>query len=207
MPADDPQNPVPVYAVIPAAGRSQRMGQPKQLLPYGDRTMLEVVIETLLASPMNGLAVVTHTGIAAELDLEEDPRFLTVINDDAESEMLDSVRLGISALIEACTPPPDCGFCVCPGDLPGVDVASVTTCIRHFRRAPRSIVVATFRDRHGHPIIFPRSLTSDLGRITDGGLAALLRRHAAKVHPAECETPGVTRDIDTPDDYDETGCV
>ena len=41
-----------IYAVIPAAGRSRRMGIAKQLLPYDDRTALEVVIETILASPM-----------------------------------------------------------------------------------------------------------------------------------------------------------
>jgi molybdenum cofactor cytidylyltransferase len=203
--ADGQSDPIPVYAIIPAAGRSVRMGQPKQLLPYGDRTILEAVIETMLASPMSGLSVVTHTDIAEELDLAEDPRFLTVINDDAQSQMLDSIRMGIDALVEALPAPADCGFCVCPGDMPGVDVASVTTCIRHFQEHPASIVVATFQAKHGHPIVFPLSLTSELSAITEGGLAELLRSHPDALSPVECETPGVAQDIDTPGDYDEAG--
>ena len=32
-------------AIILAAGESRRMGQPKQLLPFGDKTMLECVLD------------------------------------------------------------------------------------------------------------------------------------------------------------------
>ena len=179
------------------------MGEPKQLMPYGDRTILETVIETMLASPMNGLAVVTHSDIAEVLDLAEDPRFITVINNDADSQMLDSIRMGLEALIEACAPPAECGFCICPGDMPGVDVASVTTCIRQFRQHPEAIVVATFQSKRGHPVIFPRALAAQLGAITEGGLAELLHRHPDKLHPVECETPGVTQDVDTREDYED----
>ncbi|MHC4610060.1 MAG: nucleotidyltransferase family protein, partial [Planctomycetota bacterium] len=125
---DLPGGPAAVYGVIPAAGRSRRMGSPKQLLPYGDSTVLETVIETVLATPMSGLAVVTHSDIVDELDLAEDPRFLTAINDDAESQMLDSIGLGIEALRGECDPAAKSGILVCPGDMPGIDVATIEAC-------------------------------------------------------------------------------
>ena len=36
-----------IYAVVPAAGRSSRMGRPKLSLPLGERTVLEQVILAL----------------------------------------------------------------------------------------------------------------------------------------------------------------
>lgn len=191
-----------VYAVIPAAGRSRRMGSPKQLLPYGDRTVLESVIETVLAAPTSGLAVVTHTAVANELDLTEDPRFVTVINDDAESQMLDSIRLGIEAAQGAFEPTPDSGILVCPGDMPWIDVPTVTACIVAFADRHEGIIVATHQGKRGHPIIVPLSMIAELGAIPTGGLAELLTRHPDKIHCVECPTPGVTHDLDTPGDYD-----
>jgi molybdenum cofactor cytidylyltransferase len=203
--ASNHQDPVAVYAIIPAAGRSLRMGQLKQLMPYGDRTILETVIETVLAGPVNGLVVVANSDIDDELDLSEDPRFVTAINDDAESQMLDSILLGLDTLAAAFDLPRHCGVCVCPGDMPGIDVASVTACVNQFRQHADRIVVATFQAKRGHPIIVPHPMTAELAEITEGGLAELLHRHTDKLHPVECETPGVTKDIDTPGDYQDPG--
>ncbi len=199
---DDQPTSVAVYAVIPAAGRSRRMGSAKQLLPYGDRTVLERVIETVLAAPTSGLAVVTHAAVATELDLAEDPRFLTVINDDAESQMLDSIRLGIEALGDTFAPGDDSGVLVCPGDMPGIDVANVTACIEAFAERGDAIVVASHQRKQGHPIIVPQSMVAELETIPSGGLAVLLERHSDRVRCVECPSAAVTQDLDTPEDYD-----
>ena len=187
---DESFSPVAVYAVIPAAGQSTRMGVPKQLLPCGEGTVLETVIGTVLAAPMNGLAVVANSAVADELDLAEDPRFLTAINDDAESQMLDSICLGIEALRAEC------------GDMPEIDVETLEACIGAFVDRSNRIVVATYQGKHGHPIIVPLSMTTELSSITEGGLAELLRRHPQRTHEVDCPSSGVTRDLDTPEDYD-----
>ena len=199
---DESFSPVAVYAVIPAAGQSTRMGVPKQLLPCGEGTVLETVIGTVLAAPMNGLAVVANSAVADELDLAEDPRFLTAINDDAESQMLDSICLGIEALRAECNPPADAGILVCPGDMPEIDVETLEACIGAFVDRSNRIVVATYQGKHGHPIIVPLSMTTELSSITEGGLAELLRRHPQRTHEVDCPSSGVTRDLDTPEDYD-----
>jgi CTP:molybdopterin cytidylyltransferase MocA len=176
---------------------------PKQLLPFDDRTVLETVIETVLAAPINGLVVVTHTSVADELDLAEDPRFITVINEDAESQMLDSIRLGIEAIRTRCEPPPEAGILVCPGDMPKIGLEAMTTCVETFHNRNDVIVVATHQDKRGHPIIVPMSMTDELSGIREGGLAELLRRYPERVYPVECDEPGVCRDIDTPEDYED----
>jgi molybdenum cofactor cytidylyltransferase len=47
-----------ISGILLAAGMSTRMGQPKQLLPFGRSTVIETVIETLLASQLVEVMVV-----------------------------------------------------------------------------------------------------------------------------------------------------
>ncbi|MCP4247654.1 MAG: nucleotidyltransferase family protein [bacterium] len=191
-----------VCAVIPAAGRSRRMGTDKQLLPYGRSTVLETVIETVLAAPIDGLAVVTHTAIADELDLPDDPRFVTVINDDETTHMLDSIRLGVSALARTFDLGPDAGLLVCPGDVPGLDLATLATCVAEYRNHPDSIVVATHGDKAGHPVIVPLLVLGDAPADAEGGLAGLLRRSSLHTRRVESPNTAVLEDLNTPEDYD-----
>lgn len=46
-----------LFAVVPAAGHSRRMGRPKLLLPWGPHTVIEQVL-TVLATTCNAIAVV-----------------------------------------------------------------------------------------------------------------------------------------------------
>jgi len=182
------------------------MGAPKQLLPYGGRKLLETVIERVLTAPTNGLAVVTTSAVAVELDLDDDPRFITVRNDDPQSQMIDSIRLGAEALQDFFGVLPDAGLMVFPGDMPDVDAETVHACIRAFRDLAvaanrEDIVVAAHQGKRGHPIIVPWALTAELAEIREGGLAQLLTRCPERVHLVERPSAGVTRDIDTPEDY------
>ncbi|HEY4711825.1 MAG TPA: nucleotidyltransferase family protein, partial [Dehalococcoidia bacterium] len=47
-----------ISAILLAAGESNRMGQPKQLLPFGQSTILERTIDTLLDSAVSETIVV-----------------------------------------------------------------------------------------------------------------------------------------------------
>src|SRR5882672_3012929 len=55
-------------AIILAAGESRRMGQPKQLLPFGGKTMLECVIDAFQTPRVEEIRVVL--GYKAE-EIEE----------------------------------------------------------------------------------------------------------------------------------------
>src|SRR2546423_13601895 len=46
-----------VSGLVLAAGGSSRLGRPKQLLPYGDGTLLEHVVKTACSSPIDQLIV------------------------------------------------------------------------------------------------------------------------------------------------------
>ncbi len=194
-----------VCAIVPAAGRSRRMGRDKQLLDVGGQSMLADVLDALERSRVCSVTLVTHSGITARIDTNQFTKLSVVINDDQDSHMIDSVRMGIDAACHGRVGreiPSSDGFLVLPADQPGIDVADIDRCITVFSTDTSRIVIATHAERRGHPMTFPASLaqfvTSDA---CDGGLNALPRAHADRVTTVPCGSPGVTRDIDTPDDY------
>jgi molybdenum cofactor cytidylyltransferase len=219
---------VQVFGIVPAAGSSRRMGRPKPLLPYGDSTMVGVVVRTLLHADLDGVVVVTRSEPAAFLDLPGDPRIVIVYNDDANSEMIDSVRLGLARLTELESPhrlpapfsvggpsidnrqstidnPSPVyvavGVLIVPADMPAIRVETYRACLAAFAVDPESLVIAANDGQRGHPIIFPWSLRLDVIGLHNG-LRELTQVHADRVRLVETGDPGVTRDVDSPDDYE-----
>jgi len=125
-----------------------------------------------------------------------------VLNDDETSEMIDSIRLGLAAWSQRADVHERSGFLVCPGDHPGISTADFNACISAFRANPTRIVVATRGGRRGHPLVFPAALAVFVqSAACAGGLNAVVRERADRVTPVELTSPGVTRDVDTAEDY------
>ena len=87
-----------IGGIVLCGGRSLRMGQPKLLLPFGNRTLLQVVVDTLrrVVSPI----VVVH---AADQELcPLPPGTLTVPDEVAEQGPLGGITAGLGALAGNC---------------------------------------------------------------------------------------------------------
>ncbi|MFH1749028.1 MAG: nucleotidyltransferase family protein [Planctomycetota bacterium] len=194
-----------IFAIVPAAGRSRRMGTAKQLLDVGGATMLNSVMAPLAAARVAGIALVTHSGLVNQLAAERFADTFIALNDDETSDMIDSVRIGLAAWAERETIRERDGFLVCPADHPGITTADFDTCVAAFRDTPDQIVIATRAGKRGHPIIFPGEFLPFVqSTACDSGLNALPRAHAQRVLTAPCHSTGVTRDVDTPQDYERT---
>jgi molybdenum cofactor cytidylyltransferase len=182
------------------------MGRPKQLLGVEGRTMLDAVLEPLRAADIHALTLVTHEAVAARLCLRSDSQTHIAINDDAQSEMIDSIRIGMCATRERHNVQAGDGYLVCPGDHPGITTSDFNRCIAAFRAAPDRIIVATRANRRGHPIIFPASLAPIVeSSACDQGLNALGRQLPEHIACVECDSDGICRDVDTPTDYRSLG--
>lgn len=179
------------------------MGVAKQLLAVGGRSMLAAVLEPLAAADVEGIALVTHSGIAAKIDVARFPNVFIALNEDETSEMIDSVRIGLSAWHQRTAIADEDGFLVCPADHPGIATSDFAACIAAFQAAPEKVVIAARAGRRGHPIIFPAGLASFVeSGDCDHGLNALPRTHAERVVLVECGSAGVSRDVDTSADYE-----
>src|SRR5262245_34858722 len=86
-----------VTAIVLAAGESRRMGTPKPRLPYGSGSVIQAVVRSLKASPVDPVLVVLghrHEEIAAHL---EGSGVEIVLNPRYLEGMLTSVQAGIAA--------------------------------------------------------------------------------------------------------------
>lgn len=189
-----------VFGILVAAGRSRRMGQPKQLLAIDGASLLVRMVEVMLASALDGLVVVTNDTVNNALRLSDDSRFTTIMA-DPDAEMIESILLGVSSIETTYAPSPDDGLLVCPGDLPRMTTAVVEACNREYRVRPGRIVAAAASDRPRHPIIIPHNLAGDLEKLRGVGLAGIFGIRADRMQLVRVEDEEVFRDMDTPEDY------
>ena len=186
-----------VYAIVPAAGHSRRMGTQKLLLPFAGTTVIEHVIAQLSAAPVRGIFAVVRATDDAVAAAASRTGATPVVNPDADADMLSSVRCGIRAL------PPDCDAAlVALGDQPTVRTGLVSALLEEFARHPASIVVPSHAGRRGHPVLFPSECFADVLTRYDGvGLKGLLEQHAARVRELRVDDETILHDVDDPEGY------
>ncbi len=182
--------------VVLAAGRSARMGAPKPLLRIDGRSFLGRAVEALREGGCRSVVVVAPAtpSVIAEEAIAVGAH--VVVNDEDESQQIDSLRLGLAALGEDAS-----AAVVLPVDHPLVQPATVAALLAAFRARLKPVVRATYHDRPGHPTLFSRATFGELasGRL-DRGAESVVAAHVADLEDVAVEDPGVTLDIDSPDE-------
>jgi molybdenum cofactor cytidylyltransferase len=93
---------VTVAGVLLAAGRSQRMGRPKALLPFHGKTLLHHAVQTLCATACSPRIVVVSREVEEESCwLRDEVDIALVVNPDPLRGLSSSLRVALDA-IEAC---------------------------------------------------------------------------------------------------------
>jgi nitroreductase/CTP:molybdopterin cytidylyltransferase MocA len=195
-----------VRAIVPAAGRGQRLGQDKALVDLGGRSAIDRLCSTLLAGGVHGITIVRARG-AAPLDRTLGSLWTSglveVVVVDGTADMLASVRAGSDAQ-DAGDP-----FLVIPVDHALVAPHTVERVVRLLVTAqaaerhlaadgpkpPRVALPLSF-DRPGHPAGFVASLRADLAHAST--LRDIVRREPAAV--AVVDDVWTRADLDHPED-------
>jgi molybdenum cofactor cytidylyltransferase len=191
-----------VHGIIPAAGRSRRMGRPKPALPIHGKPMLHHVAEPLLAAQLDSVVIVVNEeGRTLAEPLADHCEI--IINPRPEAEMIESVQLAIRHIAAMRSPRDDDGLLVCPADAAGISAETVQACMDTFRNDPTRIVIAAYAGKRGHPIIFPYRLAAEVLALAPGeGLNQIARRRAGDVSELSRDDPAIARNVNTPEDYD-----
>ncbi len=206
-----------IRAIVLAAGASSRMGQAKAALPFGQtgETVVARVVRTLLRGGVPDVTVVAGAHIDAVVRAMPvfartsgshvgPPSARVIEHSGWQQGQLSSLLAGLDAidtpLLEAAL--------VTLVDVPLVQPATVAAVIAEWRRTRAAIVrpadsstpLRETGSRHGHPVIFDRSVFADL-RAADlqAGAKSVFARHTV-VNVAVTD-PGAFIDLDTPGDY------
>lgn len=181
-----------ISAIILAAGKSKRMGQPKMLLPWGNTTVLGKVIETIQSAGIEDILIVANSEIASQISNCQAP---IAINDSGE--MLTSIQLGLRN-----QKPSAEAALICLGDQPQMEVRSARSVCEAFRKTQSNLVVPSYQMRRGHPWLVARPLWDEILNMREPEtMRDFLNRHNGEIHYVECGTPTILQDVDTPEDY------
>jgi molybdenum cofactor cytidylyltransferase len=184
-----------VTGLVLGAGGSRRLGRPKQLLPYGDTTLLGHVVQTARDCPFDQLVVAlggAADGVREQVDLSGAD---VVLNESFGSGCSSSIAAALGAVDERA------GLLILMlGDMPGVTPQTVDTLLAERGDAP--LAVCRYDDGRGHPFAFDRRMFEELANLHgDKGVWRLLDQRAGEV--TEIRIPGrVPLDVDTPEDYE-----
>jgi molybdenum cofactor cytidylyltransferase len=191
------------FALLPAAGKSRRMGRAKLSLPLGDRTILEHVVAALRQAEVEHILVVVgpHVPELAGLAGEAGAYVCQLAEDTAD--MRTTVEHGLCWLENRFQPRPDDAWLLVPADHPALDADVIRALEQAQASHPdHSIFVPTFRGQRGHPILLTwRHVESIREHPAGQGLNTYVRGHATQTMEVRVESEAILRDLDTPEDY------
>jgi molybdenum cofactor cytidylyltransferase len=188
-----------ICGIVLAAGRSRRMGEPKALLAAGDETFLQRAVHALREGGCAYVVVVTaRLDDETAREIAEEAAALDAgiaVNPAAESEQVDSLRIGLMSL-----PPEATAAVVAPVDVPDVSGALVGAVIRAHHETGAPIALPAREGRHGHPVLFHRRVFPELLRPELAqGARTVIHAHAGEL--AEVPVDALLPDLDTPEEY------
>jgi molybdenum cofactor cytidylyltransferase len=187
-----------ISGLILGAGASQRLGQPKQLLPIRDTTLLGwVVSQARRATGLDELVVVLGRA-ANEIRQQVDFGDATVVENVVFSEgCSSSYRSGIGALNSKSE-----AIMIILGDQPNITPEVIDRVAQEWRQGSAQILICSYRGRKGHPMIFARTMFDELLNL-HGDKAAwkLIDQNPALVQEIYFDLPP-PEDINTLQDFE-----
>ncbi|HKJ00166.1 MAG TPA: nucleotidyltransferase family protein [bacterium] len=194
-----------ISAILLAAGQSTRMGEAnKLLLPFRGRSVIENMVDVLLASRLDEVVVVLgHQADQVRPRLEGRPVRI-VENPDFREGMGSSLKVGLHNVSLQAR-----GVMVCLTDQPLLEPADVDRLIAAFEataqqeEGKQDIVVPFHQGQRGNPILFSARYREEV-QATRGPIAGcrgIVQRYPEAILAVEMDTDHILRDLDTPEDY------
>ncbi|MCK4932558.1 MAG: nucleotidyltransferase family protein [Candidatus Aminicenantes bacterium] len=186
-----------IWALVLAAGESKRMGESKQLLPFGNKTMIETVIDHIMHSEVDEILVVLGSNRENIECVLKDMPVRSVHNPRFKEGMLSSIQKGFVSLPKEAE-----AVLVFLGDQPMIPSSSVDQIIRAYRSSAKGIVLPVYQQRRGHPILIDVTYRQEVANLNpEIGLRELIHNHPEDILEVDLDSPSILEDIDTPEDY------
>lgn len=186
-----------IAGLIVAAGYSSRMGTFKPLLTLGNKTVIEMAVDSLRQGGVQDIRVVTGHRSGELNPVLEHLNVRVIENTKFADGMYSSIVAGLRTMtgeVEACF--------LLPGDNPLIRRHSIKNIVRIYRKTGATVIYPVFNDQRGHPpLIKADCFPFILGSSGLGGLKNVLTQFNANSVEVALADQGVVSDIDTAEDY------
>ena len=183
-----------------AAGSSSRMGQPKQLLPWGNRTLIEHQIQTLVKTD-NPVNVVIGSNSELIIPVIEKYPVSIFINPDWECGMGSSISFAISRTKQKF--PNAKGVLIALLDQPLITTAFIEKILGAYQPGAKQILVSQSASGWtGVPVLFDECYFKELSELRDDeGAKKIIKSYPENV--ISFEGGDMLEDVDTPETYQQ----
>jgi len=186
-----------VWAIVLAAGRSTRMGTQKLLLPFGEKTIVECVVENILNSGITKVVVVLGANCAEIEEVLKLWPIKTVRNENFQDGMHTSVISGVKTL-----PLNAKAVLIFLGDQPFISGTVVQNVVEAWKNSGKGIIIPLNKGKRGHPPLFDMKFRHELSNLDpEIGLRSVAQKFPKDICEVETFCAEIVRDIDTKIDY------
>lgn len=185
--------------IILAAGESKRLGQPKQLLPFGETFLLERIIKTALETEFQTVVVLGSNAATIGKSIENLP-VKTAINKNWQTGMSSSIVKGLEESLKL--NPDLTGIILLLCDQPFVTKETILRLVEMQEKTNKPIVASSYAETIGVPTLFMREIFDKLLALEDDtGAKPIIKKHLEYL--AKSDAPEAEFDVDTVEDFEK----
>lgn len=183
--------------LILAAGSSSRMGSPKQLLAWGQGTLLQNAIAQVALSAVDKTVVVLGAN-AAHISETIPKNIPSVENKNWHTGMGSSIACGMRFLLQSNVVYR--AVLILLADQPFIDAEYINRMLSTMKSEAKGIIATAYDGRAGVPALFSTPYFTPLEKLnSEFGAKELLSKNTKDIHLLDAGNK--TTDIDTPEDY------
>lgn len=183
--------------IILAAGSSSRLGQSKQLVEVGGRTLLHKSVQSALEANYSNVLVVLGANANVHKKAIENLPVEILVHGDWERGMGSSLKAGLQHILSL--QPETTAIIVMVCDQPMISSAHLRLLDETYQITGKQIIASHYANTTGVPALFDRSIFPELLKINDNqGAKVVIEKNQSKVITLDWQEGSI--DIDTPED-------
>lgn len=193
------ESPSHIAIVVLAAGASKRMGSPKQLLKWGDGTLIGNAIETVSKLASNELIVVLGAHYELIKNVIQTSPVTILNNENWEKGLGSTIAFAVEYLQNSKSNVDGVLITLC--DQPLITADFLNLFISKFQSGKNQILATSYgNDKQGVPVLFDKVYFNDLEKLnSDEGAKEILKKYSS--HMEALTPPMDNKDLDTSEEY------